>query len=94
MPAHLTAAEARALGIDPKRGRAIARQAINDVIDEARGKRTTRKTAPGPYRTVCHDCGEVFTTRAAEDRHVTDAQHWRYELDLSDAQRGRPGHAI
>jgi IS5 family transposase len=32
-------------------------------------KRGTRKTAAGPYRSQCR-CGEVFTTRAAEDRHV------------------------
>ena len=64
MPAHLTPAQAKALGIDVKPGKA---------------SRTTRKTAPGPYRSVCHDCREVFTTRASETRHVAPG-HCRYDI--------------
>ena len=65
MPAHLTPAEAKALGIDVKgKGGRV---------------RTTRKTAPGPYRSVCHDCAEVFTTRAGEDRHVAPG-HCRFDV--------------
>ena len=67
MPAHLTPAEARALGIDaPKAGRT----------------RTTRKVARGPYASVCFDCGEAFTTQAAETRHLNATRHARYQLAL------------
>ena len=45
-------------------------------------KRTTRKTGRGPYRTRCKTCGEVFTTAASEDRHLTATHHVRYELIL------------
>jgi hypothetical protein len=46
-------------------------------------KRTTRKTAPGPYHTICVLCREEFRTRAAEDRHVTATGHPRYALVLT-----------
>lgn len=60
MTAHLSAAEAAALGLTPRKP---ARQ--------------TRRTIPGPYWSQCVACDTVFTTRAAEDRHVT-AGHNRY----------------
>ena len=44
--------------------------------------RTLRRTAPGPYRTRCHDCGQVFTTRAAESRHLDEVKHCRYAIDI------------
>jgi hypothetical protein len=47
-------------------------------------KRTTRKTAPGPYRTQCVICREVFTTRASEDRHLASTAHPRYALILTE----------
>ena len=78
MTARLTPAEAKALGLDVK----------------ATKTRTTRKTAPGPYRTRCDTCGETFTTRAGEDRHVNEARHWRYALVLEDAVHGRPGNVV
>lgn len=59
----LSAAEAKALGLDVK-GKP-ARQ---------------RRTARGSYHTVCHSCGEEFTTQASEDRHLTATRHARYEL--------------
>ena len=37
-----------------------------------------RTVARGPYRSVCHTCGTVFTTYAGEDRHVHDTHHARY----------------
>jgi hypothetical protein len=51
-------------------------------IDVKQAKRTTRKEASGPYMTQCRTCGEVFNTRAAEDRHVVETHHARYELIL------------
>ena len=66
MPAHLTAAEAKALGVDVKAAR----------------PRSTRRTAAGPYRSRCHDCGETFSTRASETRHVAPG-HCRFDtLDV------------
>jgi len=63
--ARLTPAEARALGID---------------VPAAKKKRTTKHTGGGKYHTKCKTCDEEFTTAAAEDRHVHDAHHVRYEL--------------
>lgn len=65
MVARITAAEARKLGIDTKLGRT----------------RTTSRTAKGvKYHTRCTKCGEEFTTQAAEDRHVDEFKHARYQL--------------
>ena len=72
MAARLTEAEARALGLDVKAKRA----------------RTTRKTAAGPYRTICKTCDVVFETSAAEDRHVADTGHARYEIVLTPTVPG------
>lgn len=66
MAAHLTAAQARKLGIDTTLG----------------AKRRVRRTAKGPYLTKCKACGEVFDSRAAEDRHLDETRHYRYELIL------------
>jgi hypothetical protein len=66
--AHLTEAEARALGLDVKAARV----------------RTTRRTVKGaPYRTRCCTCDEVFDTEAAENRHVAGTTHRRYEIVLT-----------
>lgn len=70
MTAHLTATEARALGLD----------------QPARRARTTRRTAPGAYATRCHTCGATFTTQAAEDRHLTATGHPRYDLPIPTRQ--------
>jgi len=65
--AHLTEAEARALGLDvPKKK-----------------TRTTRKTGAGPYHTRCTACSSEFTTAASEDRHLAETHHSRYELVLT-----------
>ena len=45
-------------------------------------KGRVRRTAPGPYRTVCVLCREEFTTRIGEDRHVDQTGHPRYALVL------------
>ena len=64
MPAHLSESEARALGISAPRGRAPK----------------DRRTAKGPYLTVCKTCGEEFTTMASEDRHLKETKHIRYYI--------------
>ena len=51
-------------------------------------KRTTRRTARGPYASECYDCGEAFTTQAAETRHVNATGHARYQLCLTPAVYG------
>ena len=50
-----------------------------DLIKPAK-TRQTRKTAPGPYRSTCRACSEVFTTRAGEDRHVENTRHCRFQV--------------
>ena len=43
--------------------------------------RAPRRTARAPYHTRCMACGAVFTTQAAEDRHVDAVGgHTRFEL--------------
>ena len=49
-------------------------------------KRSTRKTAPPKEcsDTRCHTCGEVFTTIAAEDRHLAaNRDHCRYDCVIA-----------
>jgi hypothetical protein len=69
MTAHITAAQARAAGID---------------VPAAKKKRSTRRTVKGaPYHTVCKACGFESRTQAAEDRHLDENPgHCRYELVL------------
>jgi hypothetical protein len=43
-------------------------------------KRTTRRTASGPFHHRCVTCGEEFTTDASETRHLNAERHYRYEL--------------
>jgi len=64
--AHLTVAQARALGLDVPAPRS----------------RPTRRALPGHGRSRCFVCGEVFSTIAAEDRHVVETSHARYECVL------------
>jgi hypothetical protein len=71
MAAHLTRAEARALGID----------ATGKAVDPAPTKPRRRKR--DPYRTECFDCGQVFTIAAAETRHLENTGHCRYQLTLN-----------
>jgi len=43
--------------------------------------RTPSRVARAPYHTRCMSCGAVFTTQAAEDRHVDAVGgHLRFEL--------------
>ena len=45
----------------------------------------SKRTARGPYHTVCHACGEEFTIRTGEngeDGHVETTRHARYDLVL------------
>jgi hypothetical protein len=70
MTAHLTAAQARALGI------------MNTLPVVVPHKRTTRKALPRERAmSVCHTCGERFTSDAAETRHVAATLHARYDTD-------------
>lgn len=65
MTVRLTAAQARALGV------------------EAKGKVRRRTTVKGePYHTICTTCRTEFHTQAAEDRHLVDTRHARFELVL------------
>lgn len=45
-------------------------------------KTRQRKVAKGAYHTACISCGVEFNTRAAEDRHLDETHHARYELVL------------
>lgn len=71
--ARLTAAEART-------ALAKRRYEIPDAVTPRR--RTTRKAVPrAGYRSTCHTCAAVFTTDAAETRHVNATGHARYESE-------------
>ncbi|MCD6056486.1 MAG: hypothetical protein K0Q89_16 [Thermomicrobiales bacterium] len=69
MSVHLTPDQARKLGIDVK---------------ATKRKKTTGRHAPAAEcsDTRCCTCGEIFTTIAAEDRHVVETRHARYESVL------------
>lgn len=69
MAARLTKAEAKKLGI---------------VVEQQARKRTTRKTAKAAYHTQCVTCGERFDSEAAEERHLVEHHHARYELVLGE----------
>jgi len=75
LTAHLTAAQARRLGIDTDADRATHVAATQP--------RRTRRALPGHGVSVCHTCGETFTTAAAETRHVADTGHARYETEMN-----------
>lgn len=59
-----------------------AKQAAALGIVPKKKARTTRKTASGPYHTICCTCEEEFHTIAAEDRHLNETKHARYRLVL------------
>jgi hypothetical protein len=66
--ARLSPAEARRLGLIPPPS----------------GSARNRKVARAPYHTRCMRCGAVFTTQAAEDRHVDRiGGHLRFELIIT-----------
>ena len=70
MTAHLTAAQARALGIG------------NTLPIVPARKRTTRRAVPrGRAVSVCQACGARFDTDAAETRHVAATLHARYQME-------------
>lgn len=64
MVTRITAAQARALGVDPKLG----------------SKRRVRRTAKGPYHTRCKVCQEDFHRQVDEDRHLAETGHKNYLL--------------
>ena len=69
MSARITEAQARAMGLE-----------VPTKV------RTTRRVAKGgTYHTKCKTCGEEFNTIAAEDRHLHDTHHARYEIVLGYA---------
>ena len=69
MPARISESEAKRLGIDTK---------------PRTRTRTTRKTAKGPWHTVCTTCDLEFRTEASETRHVNETKHARYRLVLGN----------
>lgn len=70
---HLTAAQARALGLSAPEGRGVRRKA-----------KPVRKRKPKrAYHTRCTTCGEEFRSAAAEERHLDEHRHARYELVLA-----------
>jgi len=71
-PVKLTAAQARALGID-------AAATAGPV--EAPARRPGRRRRD-PYRSQRRDCGELFTSARGETRHVDATRHARYQLVL------------
>ena len=64
----MTVAEARALGL------------LDKIADAKPVKVRSRRTARGPYFTVCATCGTEFHTQASEDRHLNETRHARYEI--------------
>lgn len=74
--AHLSVAQARALGIDIDADRAAH-------VAATRPRRTRRALARDGARSTCHSCGATFTTDAAETRHVADTGHHRYETETT-----------
>lgn len=71
MAVRLTPGQARALGIRVPPSAGVPR-------------RTTRTAVPGHGVSRCHTCGEVFTTDAAETRHVdANRGHCRYPSDFA-----------
>ena len=64
--------------------RVTAGEARRMGVDVPATTRTTATVARAPYHTRCMACGAVFTTQAAEDRHVDAAGgHHRFELVLT-----------
>lgn len=45
----------------------------------AKSKSKKKGMARAGAKTRCCTCGEVFTSDAAETRHVEEARHFRYE---------------
>lgn len=64
----MTVAEARAAGL------------LDQVASARPVKVRSRRTAKGPYFTVCTTCGDEFHTQAAEDHHLEETRHYRYEI--------------
>lgn len=49
-------------------------------VDPGRVKVRMRRTAKGPYHTLCTTCSEEFHTQASEDRHLKETRHLNYRL--------------
>ena len=68
--------------------RADAKRLGLDVPASSPSRRRT--VARAPYHTRCMSCGAVFTTQAAEDRHVDAVGgHVRFEL-IIDTPKVQP----
>lgn len=72
----MTRAEAEAL-----LGRKIGRTERGEGEVAASPPRV-RRTASGPYHTVCTTCAVEFHTAASEDRHIKETSHANYRLVL------------
>jgi len=65
MPARITPAEAKRLGVE---------------VPATARRRSTKKVAPGPYHSRCTTCQEEFDSYADEDRHLVKTHHARYSV--------------
>jgi hypothetical protein len=72
MPAHLTPAEARRLGIGPPDADA--------VTGTRRSRGGARRVPASPAE--CFDCGQRCDGETAQTRHLADTGHRRYQLLL------------
>jgi hypothetical protein len=61
---------------------AQARRLLDQAEAHTGVKPAKPRRRPTPYRTVCGNCTEVFTTQAAEDRHLEQTGHCHYQLAL------------
>jgi hypothetical protein len=75
MPVHLTAQQARALGVDATHG--------SRVVSPRR--RTTRKAVPASEcsENRCHTCGNVYKTEPGQVRHAAATGHLRFDCVLA-----------
>lgn len=72
-PPRMTAAQLRRLGVEL--------DAASHVPAPPPPAPRRRRPAE-PYASTCHECGERFTSQAAEGRHTTRFGHHRYQLEL------------
>jgi len=89
MAVNLTAAQARRLGLvgrgpAPAPTPVLAHRPGDPPVPPSKPARTTRRVARGaPYHTRCTRCGAEFHTEAAEERHLIEHHHARYQLVTS-----------
>lgn len=85
MPVKLTPAQAKALGIT------AAAVAVPASARPRVRRGGDARVGPVPYHTICAGCGEHFSTRAAETRHLDATRHACYQLVLAFDDDHLPG---